>query len=854
MTMPQQQQQQEQPTQEQDEAKAELLATIQNDHVKMKEWYNNHPSASSVRRIHGSTYPTFWRDVIDWDGWKDARKRYLAFLDGVVVVVGDTAAETGEVGGASAADEEKKKGEQNVDAVAVDASTTATSDDHPPPAIKRKRKSRWATASSTTSTSTSTIANTTNTTTGTSCVAPPTRRKSRWASDPSVTTTTSTTIMNSIASSSVFPNTMTNPPTSSSTTVLDLLPGLPNNLDGTKQSELMDLQAKLREANERLENLELKAARMDALPRGHPDRSPSPPPIYGADGVRKNTRAVRWREKYTTQRQDTLEKILSLTNANNNDVAPSLFKRKRFKKIRIPVDEHPTYNFIGLIIGPRGKTQKDMENKTGCKIAIRGRGSIKEGARGRRDGRAIDGEDEPLHVVVTGDDQANVDAAADMVEQMMVVIDDDKNVHKQQQLRELALLNGTLKDDEYCTICAEKGHRPFECPKRFSLNNKSALTVKCALCGDSSHPTRDCILNKNGDGLAAGGGDAAAEKAKQLDSDYMDFMAELDGGKKDAGAGAGAGAATSSSAIATTNGSTSSIICPIIGTSAATTSTPVDADSFVLTTISKRIIKPGEVALSQDVSAAPPTIPGTEEATIAAPTMQEGSVVPTTATTESGPVASTIVPTLDTDPKTDSVVETVQAVAPASTVPLPDVTPVLAVNSTNLPTTQPNTTQLLTTAPLPTGTQIAPTQASTALPAPPPPPPIMSFQNASLPPPPPGIPPPLPAQSYPQVSAVPQQPYGTMGIAQQQVQTLPQTAYYTVPQVPSYNQYAYNTTTNLPQQSQLQTQQHQQQQQTQHINSGTQNSSATWDYKSFYGAESTNGNEEAAGGFNWWES
>eukprot|EP00978_Attheya_sp_CCMP212_P046920 scaffold420312_cov31-Attheya_sp.AAC.1 len=91
---------------------------------------------------------------------------------------------------------------------------------------------------------------------------------------------------------------------------------------------------------------------------------------------------------------------------------PGFVKRKRHRKIYVPVEKHPTYNFIGLIIGPRGKTQKDMENKTGCKIAIRGKGSVKEGARGRRDGKILEGDDEPLHVVITGEDQASVDAAA----------------------------------------------------------------------------------------------------------------------------------------------------------------------------------------------------------------------------------------------------------------------------------------------------------------------------------------------------------------------------------------------------------------------------------------------------------
>ena len=207
-------------------------------------------------------------------------------------------------------------------------------------------------------------------------------------------------------------------------------------------------------------------------------------------------------------------------NLNPATRQSGLFKRKRTKKIRIPVEQHPTYNFIGLIIGPRGKTQKELESKTGCKIAIRGRGSVKEGARGRRDGKVMESDDEPLHVVITADDQRSVDAAADMIEQMLVVIDDEKNVHKQQQLRELALLNGTLKEEEFCSICAEKGHRAFECPRRFSMK-KNTVQVRCAICGDTSHPTRDCTQKP------------AEQQAnqKEMDSDYMSFMAELDGKK-----------------------------------------------------------------------------------------------------------------------------------------------------------------------------------------------------------------------------------------------------------------------------------------------------------------------------------
>ena len=49
--------------------------------------------------------------------------------------------------------------------------------------------------------------------------------------------------------------------------------------------------------------------------------------------------------------------------------------KKIQRKLYIPQKEYPSYNFIGLIIGPRGNTHRRMESETNCKIAIRGRGS-----------------------------------------------------------------------------------------------------------------------------------------------------------------------------------------------------------------------------------------------------------------------------------------------------------------------------------------------------------------------------------------------------------------------------------------------------------------------------------------------
>ena len=52
-----------------------------------------------------------------------------------------------------------------------------------------------------------------------------------------------------------------------------------------------------------------------------------------------------------------------------------------------------------------------------------------------------------------------MDAAAQMIQDLLVPTDEARNEHKRVQLRELAALNGTLKDDQHCYLCGESGHR-----------------------------------------------------------------------------------------------------------------------------------------------------------------------------------------------------------------------------------------------------------------------------------------------------------------------------------------------------------------------------------------------------------
>ncbi|KAF4038069.1 KH domain [Phytophthora infestans] len=274
-----------------------------------------------------------------------------------------------------------------------------------------------------------------------------------------------------------------------------------------KQQQSVILRAELETINQKLKTVVMDAALIEK----DPSRSPSPPPQYDSNGKRTNTREVRMKAALEKRRRETIEELVKI---NPLFRPPADYARQKLnRRIYIPIHEFPSYNFIGLIIGPRGNTQKRMERETNCKIAIRGKGSVKEGSKGKKMNAD---ENDDLHVLITGDREEDLDKAAKEVQSLLVPVDDTRNAHKQKQLRELALINGTLRDDDYCHICGEKGHRQWECPNRDAQRTFKAVNVKCAICGDSSHPTRDCTQKKK-----------SAEESAAIDKEYQQFMQQL---------------------------------------------------------------------------------------------------------------------------------------------------------------------------------------------------------------------------------------------------------------------------------------------------------------------------------------
>lgn len=127
---------------------------------------------------------------------------------------------------------------------------------------------------------------------------------------------------------------------------------------------------------------------------------------------------------------------------------------KRTIRVDIPVDHYPNFNFVGRLLGPRGNSLKRVEVSTDCRVLIRGRGSIKDPVKEEmmRGKPGYEHLNEPLHILVEAElpveiIDARLMQAREILEDLLKPVDESQDFYKKQQLRELAMLNGTLREE-----------------------------------------------------------------------------------------------------------------------------------------------------------------------------------------------------------------------------------------------------------------------------------------------------------------------------------------------------------------------------------------------------------------------
>ncbi|EFX01446.1 zinc knuckle transcription factor splicing factor msl5 [Grosmannia clavigera kw1407] len=309
------------------------------------------------------------------------------------------------------------------------------------------------------------------------------------------------------------------------------LMGLPTAILANMTSEQLEAYT----VHLRIEEITQKLKIDDVVP-AEGDRSPSPPPQYDNHGRRINTREYRYRKRLEEERHKLVEKASKIFP---NYHPPQDYRRptKTQEKVYVPVNDYPEINFIGLLIGPRGNTLKKMESESGAKIAIRGKGSVKEG-KGRSDAAHSSNQEEDLHCLIMADTEEKVEKAKALIHNVIETaasIPEGQNELKRKQLRELATLNGTLRDDENqaCQNCGQIGHRKYDCPEKQNFTN----IIICRVCGNAGHMARDCPERARGtnwrnDGppVRPAGRLGPSSGGDVVDREYEQLMQEIGGG------------------------------------------------------------------------------------------------------------------------------------------------------------------------------------------------------------------------------------------------------------------------------------------------------------------------------------
>merc|ERR1712223_321000 len=124
-------------------------------------------------------------------------------------------------------------------------------------------------------------------------------------------------------------------------------------------------------------------------------------------------------------------------------------------RVSIPVREHPKFNFVGKLLGPRGSSLKQLQEDTMTKMAVLGRGSMRNKQQEEELRNSTDPKHshlkEELHVEITAfasPAEAHARLAFALTEVRKYLIPDSNDQIRQQQMREIQVMKRMQLSEE----------------------------------------------------------------------------------------------------------------------------------------------------------------------------------------------------------------------------------------------------------------------------------------------------------------------------------------------------------------------------------------------------------------------
>lgn len=175
-------------------------------------------------------------------------------------------------------------------------------------------------------------------------------------------------------------------------------------------------------------------------------------------------------------------------------------------RVAVPVKEHPKFNFVGKLLGPKGNSLKRLQEETLTKMAVLGKGSMRDKAREEDMRLSKDPKhlhlSEDLHVEITAfapPAEAHARLSYALTEIRKYLIPDSNDHIRQLQMKELEILSNSDKIISSSTLATAPSMQTMQPllltspsylqPSQMSLLPTPPLDLPQSLSAPLSHPT-----------------------------------------------------------------------------------------------------------------------------------------------------------------------------------------------------------------------------------------------------------------------------------------------------------------------------------------------------------------------------